>query len=130
MPVIAAVDDLAQAILFESEAKADRMQAVIDRKKKLNMTDTTLPSGLPAHVGVLGGGRMGAGIAHAFLVSGSEVTVVEANPDAADAASRLTVTSDVADFPDAAWSSRPRPRTWASRPPHWRAPRSSARTPG
>lgn len=98
MPVIAAVDDLAQAILFESEAKADRMQAVIDRKKKLNMTDTTLPSGLPAHVGVLGGGRMGAGIAHAFLVSGSEVTVVEANPDAADAASRLTVTSDVADF--------------------------------
>lgn len=29
-----AVDDLAQAILFESEAKFDRMQAFIDRKKK------------------------------------------------------------------------------------------------
>jgi 3-hydroxybutyryl-CoA dehydrogenase len=66
---------------------------------------------------------MGAGIAHAFLVSGSEVTVVEANPDAADAArdrvldqvqasadrgklegtvdeaaARLTVSSDNADF--------------------------------
>lgn len=87
------------------------------------MTVTTLPSGLPARVGLLGGGRMGAGIAHAFLVSGAEVTVVEANSDAADAArdrvldqvqasadrgkltgsvedaaSRLTVTSDVADF--------------------------------
>jgi enoyl-CoA hydratase len=29
-----AVDDLAQAVLFESEAKFDRMQAFIDRKKK------------------------------------------------------------------------------------------------
>lgn len=34
---------------------------------------------LPARVGVLGGGRMGAGIAHAFLVSGCSVTVVERN---------------------------------------------------
>ncbi len=70
---------------------------------------------------------MGAGIAHAFLISGCTVTVVEANPDAAtaardrvldqvrtsaergtlsgspeqavvDAEARLTVTSDVADF--------------------------------
>jgi 3-hydroxybutyryl-CoA dehydrogenase len=30
----------------------------------------TLPNSLPAKVGVLGGGRMGAGIAHAFLVKG------------------------------------------------------------
>lgn len=37
-------------------------------------------------VGVYGGGRMGAGIAHAFLVSGHRVAVVEASPEAADAA--------------------------------------------
>lgn len=41
---------------------------------------------LPAHVGVLGGGRMGAGIAHAFLTSGSAVTVVERDAASADAA--------------------------------------------
>lgn len=41
---------------------------------------------LPARVGVIGGGRMGAGIAHAFLISGSDVVVVEANDDAAAAA--------------------------------------------
>ncbi|MFL0411507.1 3-hydroxyacyl-CoA dehydrogenase family protein [Microbacterium paludicola] len=45
------------------------------------MTDRT-----PARVGVLGGGRMGAGIAHAFLLAGSDVTVVERDQDAADAA--------------------------------------------
>lgn len=31
----------------------------------------------PAKVGVLGGGRMGGGIAHAFLLAGSEVVVVD-----------------------------------------------------
>ncbi len=41
---------------------------------------------LPQHVGVLGGGRMGAGIAHAFLSSGSSVTIVERNETAACAA--------------------------------------------
>lgn len=41
---------------------------------------------VPTTVGVLGGGRMGAGIAHAFLISGARVTVVEANDDAAQAA--------------------------------------------
>lgn len=41
---------------------------------------------LPEHVGVYGGGRMGAGIAHAFLVSGTRVTVVETDADAASAA--------------------------------------------
>jgi 3-hydroxybutyryl-CoA dehydrogenase len=40
----------------------------------------------PAHVGVLGGGRMGAGIAHAFLLAGSRVTVVERDDPSADAA--------------------------------------------
>ncbi len=33
--------------------------------------------GVPDHVGVLGGGRMGAGIAHAFALAGANVQVVE-----------------------------------------------------
>lgn len=40
----------------------------------------------PQHVGVLGGGRMGAGIAHAFLLAGSKVTVIERDEASADAA--------------------------------------------
>jgi 3-hydroxybutyryl-CoA dehydrogenase len=42
--------------------------------------------GLPAVVGVYGGGRMGAGIAHAFVSAGSQVVVVEGSVDAADSA--------------------------------------------
>lgn len=41
---------------------------------------------VPARVGVLGGGRMGAGIAHAFLLAGARVLVVERDEDAAAAA--------------------------------------------
>ncbi|MCS3491063.1 3-hydroxybutyryl-CoA dehydrogenase [Arthrobacter sp. JUb119] len=41
---------------------------------------------LPQQMGVLGGGRMGAGIAHAFLTSGSAVLVVERDDEAAQAA--------------------------------------------
>ncbi|WP_026817986.1 3-hydroxyacyl-CoA dehydrogenase family protein [Arthrobacter castelli] len=41
---------------------------------------------LPAKVGVLGGGRMGAGIAHAFCTSGATVVVVEQDEAAAAAA--------------------------------------------
>lgn len=37
---------------------------------------------------MLGGGRMGAGIAHAFLQAGASVTVVDINDDAAAAATR------------------------------------------
>ncbi|MCO4265077.1 3-hydroxyacyl-CoA dehydrogenase family protein [Pseudarthrobacter sp. MDT3-26] len=44
------------------------------------------PAQIPAAVGVLGGGRMGAGIAHAFLASGATVVVVERDGDAAEAA--------------------------------------------
>lgn len=54
---------------------------------------TTLPdvaapaaASLPTTVGVLGGGRMGAGIAHAFLLAGARVHVVERDAPAADAA--------------------------------------------
>jgi 3-hydroxybutyryl-CoA dehydrogenase len=45
------------------------------------------PTGVPARVGVLGGGRMGAGIAHAFVLAGAEVRIVERDDEAADAAS-------------------------------------------
>lgn len=38
-------------------------------------------------VGVLGGGRMGAGVAHAFVAAGSTVVVVERSSEAAEAAS-------------------------------------------
>lgn len=41
---------------------------------------------VPARVGVLGGGRMGAGIAHAFLLAGAQVVVVERDAQAAEAA--------------------------------------------
>jgi 3-hydroxybutyryl-CoA dehydrogenase len=40
----------------------------------------------PAVVGVIGGGRMGAGIAQSFAAAGSSVVVVEQDADAADAA--------------------------------------------
>lgn len=41
---------------------------------------------LPERVGVIGGGRMGAGIAHAFLMAGSCVAVLERDGIAAEAA--------------------------------------------
>lgn len=54
------------------------------------MSHATQP--FPATVGVLGGGRMGAGIAHAFLVAGAaEVVVVDVSEEAAQtAAARIT----------------------------------------
>lgn len=48
---------------------------------------------LPSRIGVYGGGRMGAGIIHAFLLAGSEVTAVEATPATAEAARTRVVTS-------------------------------------
>ncbi|MCK6080782.1 3-hydroxyacyl-CoA dehydrogenase family protein [Microbacterium sp. EYE_5] len=47
---------------------------------------TAASAGAPGVVGVIGGGRMGAGIAHAFVLAGSRVVVVERDADAADAA--------------------------------------------
>ena len=41
---------------------------------------------LPAQVGVYGGGRMGAGIAHSFLIGGSKVVIVESTAETAAAA--------------------------------------------
>ena len=78
---------------------------------------------VPSKVGVLGGGRMGAGIAHAFCTAGAAVVVVERDDEAASPAyervagnlaksvergttdetletltSRLSVSTDYADF--------------------------------
>lgn len=52
-------------------------------------------NGLPTKVGVIGGGRMGAGIAHAFLTKGCTVTVAEATDEFA-AAARERVSATVA----------------------------------
>jgi len=88
-------------------------------------TDAAVGAGAPERVGVLGGGRMGAGIAHAFVLAGSQVVVVERDHEAAEAAEqrvraslaksvergwaepideltgRLRVATDVAAFADA-----------------------------
>ncbi|AGF73731.1 3-hydroxyacyl-CoA dehydrogenase family protein [Corynebacterium halotolerans] len=61
-------------------------QAVLDA--------TTTDLRVPALVGVLGGGRMGAGIAHSFLAAGAHVTVVDINDDAV-AAARGRITHDI-----------------------------------
>lgn len=55
-------------------------------------TPSAAAQSFPAVVGVLGGGRMGAGIAHAFLVAGAaEVIVVDVSETAAQAAAaRIT----------------------------------------
>lgn len=50
------------------------------------MSNVEVPANLPTHVGVLGGGRMGAGIAHAFLIKGADVLVVERDDVSAQAA--------------------------------------------
>ncbi|MDQ0613575.1 3-hydroxybutyryl-CoA dehydrogenase [Microbacterium sp. W4I4] len=48
---------------------------------------------LPQIVGVLGGGRMGAGIAHAFLLAGAQVHLVERDEPSADAARERVLAS-------------------------------------
>lgn len=54
----------------------------------------TTSTGVPTTVGVLGGGRMGAGIAHSFLAAGAHVTVVDIN-DAAVEAAHDRITADI-----------------------------------
>lgn len=51
-------------------------------------------TGVPTMVGVLGGGRMGAGIAHSFLAAGAHVTVVDVH-DEAIAAARERIVHDI-----------------------------------
>jgi 3-hydroxybutyryl-CoA dehydrogenase len=45
-----------------------------------------MSTAVPTRVGVIGGGRMGAGIAQVFLAAGAQVAVVEAGAEAAEAA--------------------------------------------
>ena len=71
------------------------------------MTATETARTAPETVGVLGGGRMGAGIAHAFLLAGSRVHVVERDEPSADAArervmARVATSVRRGDLPDAA----------------------------
>lgn len=60
--------------------------------------ETTPKAFLPATVGVLGGGRMGAGIAHAFLIHGSKVIIVERDEKAARVAQERVAVSVAASF--------------------------------
>lgn len=55
----------------------------------------TTTTGVPLTVGVLGGGRMGAGIAHSFLAAGAHVTIVDISDAALDAAERR-ILADIA----------------------------------
>ncbi|MEU6137484.1 3-hydroxyacyl-CoA dehydrogenase family protein [Nocardioides sp. NPDC047086] len=55
-------------------------------------SEKTLMS-LPKLIGVYGGGRMGAGIAHAFLTAGTSVTIIESDDATAAAAEERAVRS-------------------------------------
>lgn len=68
-----------------------------------DQTDAVIGAGAPERVGVLGGGRMGAGIAHAFVLAGSQVVVVERDAAAADAA-RERVTASLRKSVERGWS--------------------------
>ena len=57
------------------------------------MSDQRPEAGVPDRVGVIGGGRMGAGIAHAFALAGADVVIVERDADAGDAASARLLAS-------------------------------------
>lgn len=64
-----------------------------------NEASSSNPGGLlPATIGVLGGGRMGAGIAHAFLLNGAKVIVVERDGDSARGARERVAASVAASF--------------------------------
>jgi len=52
----------------------------------MSASNTLAAGQLPQRSGVLGGGRMGAGIAHALLISGSTVVIVERDDATAQAA--------------------------------------------
>ena len=98
---------------------------------------------IPSTVGVYGGGRMGAGIAHAFLQSGAAVVVIESDTDAAGRAAQSIEASInkagelgkldgeaaeiLAGLTVSMRPRRPRPRAgWSSKPCR-RSPSSSAK---
>lgn len=75
---------------------------------KRNAADPKAPAGLlPATVGVLGGGRMGAGIAHAFLLKGSKVIVVERDDNSARSAHERVAASVAASYDRGTLSENP-----------------------
>jgi len=59
-------------------------------------TSTPAEPAFPRTVGVLGGGRMGAGIAHAFLIAGAEEVVVVDVSEAAAQTAAARIDSDLA----------------------------------
>jgi len=77
-------------------------------------TSTPVEPVFPRTVGVLGGGRMGAGIAHAFLIAGAEEVVVVDVSDSAAQTAAARIESDLTaslergkiDGELASWSSR------------------------
>ncbi|GEK79974.1 3-hydroxyacyl-CoA dehydrogenase family protein [Agrococcus baldri] len=72
-------------------------------EQQIDDTDAVVGAGAPERVGVLGGGRMGAGIAHAFVLAGSQVIIVERDAAAADAA-RGRVTESLRASVERGWS--------------------------
>lgn len=58
----------------------------------MTISDTTATVPVPNKVGVVGGGRMGAGIAQVFAAAGAEVTIAESDSDAARAAHERVAT--------------------------------------
>ena len=60
----------------------------------------TTAKSFPDRVGVMGGGRMGAGIAHAFLSAGATVIVVDINDDALEAARNLLLDRSTVVLPE------------------------------
>ena len=68
-------------------------EAGVSRPSDEDLETRRTASGAPSDIGVLGGGRMGAGIAHAFLLAGSRVTVVERDANAAATATARVLES-------------------------------------
>src|SRR6478752_2057223 len=65
----------------------------------------TAPTGVPTRVAVIGGGRMGAGIAQVFLAAGASVAVVEAVPERPDLKAAVLRAAESAVGPDAVLAS-------------------------
>jgi 3-hydroxybutyryl-CoA dehydrogenase len=60
----------------------------------------TSPQQVP--IGVIGGGRMGAGIAHVFAAAGCQVTVVEPGQDVSSAVIVMIFSAGICSTPIAA----------------------------
>jgi len=68
----------------------------VDVPEATDVTDMPDAAGIPAvpaRVGVVGGGRMGVGIAHAFLLAGAQVVILERDAESAERAQAALVTA-------------------------------------